>query len=143
MTGARQLPSVGILLVALCGCAEVEDASVAGYQPATLEAVQGTDFKRVTLTSEGAERTGLRTATVGRRGAHRIVPYTALLYDSAGRSFVYTSPRRLTFLRADVDVARIDGNRVLLSGGPPAGTAVVTVGTTEVYGAELEIAGGH
>ena len=143
MTGARQLPAVGILLVALCGCTEVQEASHAGYEPTTLEAVDGADFKRVTLTAEAAERAGLRTATVGREDRHRTVPYTALLYDSAGKSFVYTSPRRLTFLRADVDVARVDGKRVLLRAGPPPGTPVVTVGSTEVYGAELEIAGGH
>ena len=35
---------------------------------------------------------------------------------------------------------RIEGQRVYLSDGPPAGTAVVTVGATEVYGTELEIA---
>jgi hypothetical protein len=145
MTGARRLPGVGILLllIALCGCSEVEEAPSVGYVPATLHAVDGTDFKRVTLTAEGADRTGLRTATVRRRGAHRVVPYAALLYDSAGRSFVYTSPQRLTFLRADVEIAHIDGNRVLLSAGPPPGTVVVTVGASEVYGAELEIAGGH
>jgi hypothetical protein len=145
MIGARRLPAPGMLLVlvALCGCSEVEEAPSVGYQPATLHAVDGADFKRITLTAEGAERTGLRTAPVHRQGAHRVVPYAALLYDSAGRSFVYTSPRRLTFVRADVDVARVDGDRVLLRGGPPAGTPVVTVGATEVYGAELEIAGGH
>jgi hypothetical protein len=144
MTGAR-LPAAALLLllVALCGCTEVEEPSSAGYQPATLQAVEGADFKRVTLTAEGAARTGLRTAPVRRRGAHRVVPYAALLYDGAGRSFVYTSPRRLTFVRTDVDVARVEGNRVLLSAGPPAGSAVVTAGATEVYGAELEIAGGH
>ena len=46
-------------------------------------------------------------------------------------------------MRAEVKVDRIDGDRVLLSEGPPAGTKVVTVGAAEVYGAELEIAGSH
>ena len=32
---------------------------------------------------------------------------------------------------------------MLLAAGPPPGTEVVTVGAAEVYGAELEIAGGH
>jgi hypothetical protein len=145
MTVTRRLLPLGItvLVVVLSGCSEVEEATGVGYQPAKLEAVDGVDFKRVTLTAEGAERTGLQTATVRRRGIHRIVPYAALLYDGAGRSFVYTSPERLTFLRSDVDVARVDGNRVLLTAGPPAGSVVVTVGATEVYGTELEIAGSH
>jgi hypothetical protein len=36
-------------------------------------------------------------------------------------------------------VDRIEGDRVLLTDGPPAGTKVVTVGVTEVYGTELEV----
>jgi hypothetical protein len=145
MTITRRLVPLGItlLVVVLSGCSEVEESSSVGYQPAKLEAVGGAAYKRVTFTAEGAERTALRTATVRRSGIHRVVPYAALLYDGAGQSFVYTSPGRLTFLRSDVDVARVDGRRVLLTAGPPAGTAVVTVGATEVYGAELEIAGSH
>ena len=42
-----------------------------------------------------------------------------------------------------VTVDRIEGKRVFVSKGPAAGTKVVTVGATEVYGAELEIAGSH
>ncbi len=42
-----------------------------------------------------------------------------------------------------VKVDRIEGNRVVLTNGPAARTAVVTVGAAEVYGAELEIAGSH
>ncbi len=51
--------------------------------------------------------------------------------------------RPLTFVRARVEVVRVDGDRVLLSGGLQPGTEVVTVGATEVYGAELDIAGSH
>jgi hypothetical protein len=97
----------------------------------------------VTFTREGAERTGLRTATVRRSGRHLVVPYTALLYDGRGRSFVYASPKPLTFVRATVAVDRIDGDRVLLTRGPSPGSHIVTVGATEVYGTELGIAGGH
>ena len=145
MTVARRLIPAGLalLLAVLCGCSEVEEATVDGYQPAKLEAVGGSDFQRVTLTAEGAERTDLRTENVRRSGTHRVVPYAALLYDGAGQAFVYTSEKPLTFLRSDVDVARIVGDRVLLTAGPPAGSAVVTVGATEVYGTELEIAGSH
>jgi len=56
---------------------------------------------------------------------------------------VYTTAKPLTFEREPVTVDRIEGNRVLLSDGPPAGTKVVTRGATEVYGAELDIAGSH
>jgi hypothetical protein len=129
--------------LALSACSEVEQASTSGYQPAQLEPLHGTEVKRVTLTAEGARRTGLQTATVGRSGKHRVVPYAALIYDGEGKSYVYTSPKPRTFLRAEVQVDRIEGNQVLLVDGPPAGSDVVTVGATEVYGTELEIAGGQ
>jgi hypothetical protein len=136
---------LGLLIsgLPLSACTEVEQASTAGYEPAKLEPVGGTENKRVTFTEEGARRTGLQTAAVMRRGDHLIVPYAALIYDGQGESFVYTSPERLTFLRVDVDVDRVERNRVLLTEGPRVGSRVVTVGATEVYGAELDIAGGH
>lgn len=129
--------------LALAGCSEVEEASSGGYEPSQLKEVNGSDVQQVTFTKEGAERTGLRTAAVQRDGGRRVVPYESLIYDAAGRSWVYTIPQPLTFLRAEVQVHRVEGENVLLEDGPPVGTGVVTVGVTEVYGAELEIAGGH
>jgi hypothetical protein len=137
--------SIAVLLagVALAGCSEVEATSSRGYEPAHLEEVEGSEVKQVTFTQEGADRTGLRMATVRREGGDRVVPYASLIYDAEGKSWVYTSPRPLTFVRAEVVVDRVEGGNVLISDGPPLGTSVVTVGTTEVYGTELEIAGGH
>ncbi len=127
----------------LAGCKEVESESAAGYEPAKVEAVKGgdKDLKRVTFTAEGVARTGLQTARVERVGKHTVVPYAALLYGAEGNTFVYTSPSRRSYLRASVEVDRIEGNRVLLTAGPSTGTEVVTVGAAEVRGAELEIAG--
>ena len=127
----------------LQGCQEVEESSSAGYEPAKLRPVGKGDLKRVTFTAEGARRIGLRTALVRRSGGRAVVPYSALLYDGTGAAFVYTSPAARTFLRRNVVVDRIEGERVLLSDGPPTGTAVVTVGAAQVYGAEADIAGGH
>jgi multidrug efflux pump subunit AcrA (membrane-fusion protein) len=95
----------------------------------------------VTLTAEGAERAGLQTASVRRSGDHRVVPYSALIYDGEGRTFVYTAPTPRTFLRSPVVVDRIEGDRVLLTDGPAAGSRVVTTGAAEVYGTELDVAG--
>jgi hypothetical protein len=146
-TPRSRLLAAGLLLLLaglpLVGCSEVEEASTGGYEPAELEPVEGSELTRVAFTEEGARRTGLRTATVRRSGERRVVPYAALIYDGAGESWVYTSPAPLTFVRAKVEVDRVIGSRMLLTDGPPAGSEVVTVGASEVYGAELEIAGGH
>jgi hypothetical protein len=134
---------LGIAALPVTGCREVEEQSSSSYEPAKLEAVKGTDdVKRVTFTAEGAERVGLRTAPVRRHGRQRVLPYAAVLYDPQGRTYVYTSSRPLSYVREEIEVDRIEGDRVLVSAGPPVGTRVVTVGTAEVYGAELEIASG-
>jgi multidrug efflux pump subunit AcrA (membrane-fusion protein) len=142
----RRAPAVLALVLACAGltaCREVEQASAPGYEPAKLEPLGKGDLQRVTFTAEGARRVGLRTAPVTRAGRATVVPYDALIYDGSGTAYVYTSPAPLSYLRAEVEVDRVDGDRVLLSRGPRPGTRVVTVGATEVYGAENEIGGGH
>jgi hypothetical protein len=145
----RRVLLTGVVLVLaampLSACKEVETESSVGYEPAKLQPVKGEDddASLVTFTAEAAERTKLQTARVGHDGARLVVPYAALVYDEEGKTLVFTSPKRLSFLRAAVKVVRVEGDHVLLSKGPPAGTAVVTVGTAEVYGAEQEIAGSH
>jgi multidrug efflux pump subunit AcrA (membrane-fusion protein) len=120
----------------IAGCTEVETETATGYEPATLEPVKGNeDLQLVRFTAEGAKRVDLQTASVRRN----VVPYAALIYDPEGKTFVYTSPKPLEYLREEVKVDRIDGDRVLLTRGPPAGTRVVTVGAAEVYGTELEV----
>lgn len=145
--GSRRVLATSLTLLvvgaSLSSCSEVEQAAGGGYQPARLDPVEGTDVKRVTFTEEAVERTGLRTATVRRSGRHLVVPYAAVIYNGRGRSFVYTRQAPRTFLRRAVAIDRIDRDRVLLSRGPSPGSAVVSVGATQVYGTELEIAGGH
>jgi hypothetical protein len=131
---------VVVVALALSGCTEVETESATGYEPAKLEPIKGDDdLQRVTFTAEGADRIGLRTARVRRAGEHTTVPYAALLYDPHGKTYVYTSPRSLEYVRAEVRIRGIEGNRVVLFDGPAVGTEIVTVGATEVYGTELEV----
>ena len=127
----------------LSGCQKVDTATAAVYEPATVEAVGDLEVKAVTLAEEGAALIGLATAIAQPAGPHTTVPYAALIYDGQGVSWVYTSVRPLTFVRAQVVVDRIEGDLVMLSGGLAPGSEVVTVGAAEVFGAELGIAGGH
>jgi ABC-type oligopeptide transport system substrate-binding subunit len=136
----RRLALAGLVLATaalpVAGCTEVETETATGYEPSTLEPVKGNkDIQRVTFTAEGARRVDLQTASVRRN----VVPYAALIYDPEGKTYVYTSPKPLEYLREEVKVDRIEGDRVLVSRGPPAGTEVVTVGAAEVYGTELEV----
>ncbi|HEX6150014.1 hypothetical protein [Nocardioides sp.] len=143
---ASQLAASVVAVVAIAasaGCTEVEEAAPHVHQPAHLEPIDGSDVQKVTFDERGAEQVSLQTASVQRRGKNTVVPYAALIYDGQGASWVYTSPEPLTYMRVAVDVVRIEDDRVLLRGGPRPGTSVVTTGAAEVYGAELEIAGGH
>jgi hypothetical protein len=70
-------------------------------------------------------------------GGRSVVPYSAVLYDAHGATWVYTNPESLVFVRERVSVDRIDGDRVILTDGPPAGTTIVTVGGAELLAAEL------
>jgi hypothetical protein len=118
---------------ALAGCTEVESESETGYEPSKLRKTH------VEFTPEGAKRTGLRTEAVERTGRRVSVPYAALLYDPEGKTYVYTSPKELHYVKAEVRVARVESGRVVLARGPPPGTRVVTTGAAEVYGTELEV----
>jgi hypothetical protein len=135
--------TVAALLVAGAagsGCAAVKDEDThSEYQPAVLQPIKGSDVKRVVLTAEGARRIGLQTAPVRRDGARTALPIAAVLYDEKGAPFTYTSPARLTFVRAKLTIASVAHGRAVLSAGPPAGTAVVTTGAAEVYGTEFEV----
>jgi hypothetical protein len=143
-----RLACVGLALVAslsLSACKEVEEESAEGYAPSKIEAVKGSDdeLQRITFTKEAAERVALETAEVRRAGERTVIPYKALIYNDEAQTFVYTSPKHREYLRAVVTVDRIEGNRVLLADGPPAGTKVVTTGAVEVYGTEIDMAGSH
>ncbi|WP_447140756.1 hypothetical protein [Micromonospora sp. LZ34] len=117
--------------------------------------------RSVRLTREAADRLGIETVqlresggmgsspgaspTAGGQRANvvaTVVPYSAVLYTPDGTTWVYRESRPLTHIREKVVVATVggpDGNEAVLSEGPPVGTAVVTVGVMELYGAELGV----
>jgi hypothetical protein len=116
---------------------------------AKLEAVGGTKLKRVELTAESAKRFGLQTTPV-RAGqlagppagkATLLVPYSSIIYDPSGATWVYTPVKALVFVRHKVVVELILADLAAVLEGPPAGTEVVSVGASELYGTELGVGG--
>jgi hypothetical protein len=136
------VPIVACVTLAACKPAAVKATET---KPAQVEAIAGTDLHKVTLTARAAERLDIKTErvqeTVVGRAKRKVVPYGAVLYDAHGDTWVYTSPEPLVFVRHAIQVEYIRGDRAVLSQGPPTGTAVVTVGAAELFGAEFEI--GH
>ena len=142
--GRRTLgATVALLALTVTACSEVETPSGDDYAPATVTTADPSSAPTVKFTEEAASRVDLTMSTVAGREGALVVEYAALIYDKQGKTWVYTVPEPLTFLRAAVVVTEIDGNEVMLSDGPPPGTKVVTQGVTQVYGAELGMAGKH
>lgn len=68
-----------------------------------------------------------------------VVPYSSVIYDLAGDTWVYTNPQPLTFIRHKVNVDYIEGDLAVLSEGPPEGTPVVTAGVAQLFGVEFGV----
>jgi hypothetical protein len=108
-------------------------------EPARVE-VTASGLGRVTLSEEGVQRIGLKTAQVRKVGGGKFeIPYAAILYEPDGKTYAFTEPKPLTFVRRPIAVDSISGKGAILSDGPPDGTEVVTVGAAELYGAETGV----
>ena len=122
---------VGLSLSA-CGPSSTAPTKI---EPATLEEIEGSDLKQVTLTEKAAERIGLETVPV----QGMTVPYAAVIYDIEGNTWVYTNPAPLTFVRAPIEIDYIDGDQAFLVQALETEDPIVTVGVIEIYGAETGV----
>jgi hypothetical protein len=109
--------------------------------PADVQAIAGSDLKKVTLTERASQRLDVKTEQVREEGGQRLVPYSSLIYDPKGVTWVYTSPAARTFVREKVEIDRIIGNQVVLRVGPTAGTTIASRAVAELYGTEMKV--GH
>jgi hypothetical protein len=123
-----------VLGLALSACGGSSD-SAAPVEPAKITKLAG-DVNQITLTADAAKRIDVKTAAVKSEGGDTVIPYSAVLYDPDGATWTYTNPKPLVFVRADITVKSITGERAILTKGPAPGTAVVTLGATELWGVE-------
>lgn len=134
---------VTIMIIAgvyLTGCQKEHGVHKVEH-PAEIIKIDGSDLSRITLTDMAIQRLDLQTDQVRDRGGKMVVPFSSLIYDPQGQTWVYTSPQPRTFVRHKVDVEYIKGNLVFLNNGPPIDTTVASVAVAELYGAEFEV--GH
>jgi hypothetical protein len=138
--GVLVLAAVVVAIVLAAGSRSDDGTDAGDTSPAQVEPVKGSDVSRVILTAQAARRIGIRTASISRgTGRRTVMPYDAVLYAADGSTFTYTSPSANVFVRSPIRVADIRGDRAVLSSGPPVGTAVVTVGSQELFGTEYEV----
>lgn len=143
--GRRLLVVVGFLGLLVTACAPSASDAAATEPPVVVEENEATGLKRLALSALAAQRLGIATAAVSAapRGSGMAVPYEAVLYDQHGETWTYTSPEERVFIRSAITVESIADGLAILSAGPPVGTAVVTVGTAELWGVESGVGGGH
>ena len=127
------------LVFALPACAQpVAAPAHVGEAPAKVEKNATTGIAKLTLTENGFKRIDVKTETVAAgAGTDVLLPYAALMYDASGKTWVYANPAPRVYERQAVTVTRVEGGVVTASAGPAVGTAVVTVGAAELFGAEF------
>ena len=132
--------------VLFAGCASRseggEEAAADEMANATVVHSEGSQPSRVTLTEDAAAKIDVQTVLAQDERVNgetrTVIPYAAVLYDENGDTWTYTNPEPLVFVRTHITVERITEGKAVLSEGPPAGVAVVTVGAAELFGAESE-----
>ena len=138
-----------VLVLVAVGCAPSGGVKPATGTPPPIKVAKEADsgISRITLSDRAAQRLGIETAEVGVATiggvAETVIPYAAVIYDGQGKTWTYTNPEDLVFVRSPITVRQIDGDRAIVSSGPAVGTRVVSVGGPELWGAENGVGGGH
>lgn len=147
LAGLLAVCAVALLVLVNDSSSDTAEGVTAKVQPAVIgEKDASTGLASVTLIEKAAARVGIETGAVAEAEAVRegssgtlSVPYSAILYDADGHSFVYTVTGPLSYIRAPITIDYVEGDQAILSEGPSAGTEVVTVGVAELYGAETGV----
>jgi hypothetical protein len=131
----------GLGAMQLSACSDSSEEAAAG-EASSVEPIKGTSYNTVKLSAEAADRLGIKTATISQKQVagkqRKVIPYAAVSYTPNGGTFAYTSPKPRTFVRRPLSVETVRNGEAILSHGPPVGTAVVTVGSAELFGVEYE-----
>jgi hypothetical protein len=119
--------------------------------PAKVEPIPGSDVSLVTLIEPAIQRLGIEVGAVRelqwqRRGTtgtspelRKVIPYSAVIYDTSGRAWTYTVSGPFVYFRQRISIDFSEGDTTVLLEGPPAGTQVVVTGAAELYGAETGV----
>lgn len=130
---------VGSLYLSACSA---KPEAPAEAPPVQVDHLTGEQPTRLTLTEDAIKRLDLQTDSVQVATVNGVeqtlIPYSSLIYDTNGGTWVYTSPQAGTYFRTAVQVESIDGDDAIVAAGLPSGTAVVTVGAEELFGSETE-----
>ncbi|HMV49783.1 MAG TPA: efflux RND transporter periplasmic adaptor subunit [Blastocatellia bacterium] len=66
-----------------------------------------------------------------------VVPWSAVLHDIHGGTWVYENTAPQQYVRRRVEIRRVVNSRAVLARGPAAGAKIVTAGAAEIFGTEF------
>jgi RND family efflux transporter MFP subunit len=92
---------------------------------------------------DGAYRPGQRvqvSVELQESGEHLVVPWSSVLQDIHGGSWVYVQREPGVYVRTRIELQRVVGDIAVLAQGPEPGAHVVTVGVAELAGSEFGVA---
>lgn len=125
------------------GCQQKSDTATK-IEPIAIEDSRDSLY-RVRLTASKAAEYKIDTATVGEEmmsgQTRRVIPVAAVVRDQFDNTWTVTNPDDLVFMRSRVQISHIEGELAVLSDGPQAGTAVVTVGADKLLSSEFRDGG--
>lgn len=84
------------------------------------------------------QRVGV-TLQLGKAIARPVVPWSSILHDIQGGTWVYDNTKPHVFVRRRVEVERVDGDLAILRRGVTNGVNIVTLGAAELYGTEFGV----
>jgi hypothetical protein len=68
-----------------------------------------------------------------------VIPWSAVLHDIQGATWVYENTAPQTFVRRSVAVKRVSDSFAVLGQAPPVGAKIVTIGAAELFGTEFGV----
>lgn len=89
---------------------------------------------------DGSLRPGQKVGvTLSERSSEEslVVPWSAVLHDTSGGTWVYENTAPQQYVRRRVEVRRVVDGRAVLARGPAVGAKVVTAGAAEIFGTEF------
>ncbi len=93
---------LAVAALALGGCGSKAAAEPAA-EAITIEEVDGSGLKILTLSEKAAERLGVETAPVAGGASGMTIPYAAIVYDADGKTWAYVNSEGLIYTRARRD----------------------------------------
>jgi len=138
-----------VVTLGVTGCTAADEplGDSVGDSATQVDVGDGSQPATITITEDAEDRLGIETTPVvaGPAGSGQpatlVIPYAAVVYDADGEAWTFASPAPLTYKRAPIVIASIKLDSAFVTSGPPPGTAVVTVGASELVGMEAGISG--